>query len=274
MGVAMTPSIPPEKGRSRLAAVLRQGGEFVTIDDTMTALGVGRTDAAKMLARWQTQGWLRRVSRGLYARVPLASGQGDQVIEDPWTLVPKLFDPGYVGGASAAQHWDLTEQLFRSIFVFTTRPVRHSQQTIQDTPFVVRHIAADKMFGTRTLWRGRVKIQVSDPARTIIDMLDDPRTGGGIRHVADCLKAYFARADADPDLLIGYAEQVRNGAVFKRLGFLTEWTGGPPALIEACAARLTLGASKLDPALASPRFVRHWQLQLPERWKTGPGPHD
>jgi hypothetical protein len=25
MGVAMTPSIPPEKGRSRLAAVLRQG---------------------------------------------------------------------------------------------------------------------------------------------------------------------------------------------------------------------------------------------------------
>jgi predicted transcriptional regulator of viral defense system len=270
----MMPSIPSEKGRSRLAIVLRQGGDFVTIDDAAAALGIGRAEAAKMLARWQAQGWLRRVSSGLYAAVPLTSGQGDQVIEDPWTLVPKLFDPGYVGGASAAQHWDLTEQLFRSIFVFTTRPVRRSQQKIQDTPFVVHHIAADKIFGTRSLWRGRAKIQVSDPARTIIDMMDDPRSGGGIRHVADCLKAYLARTDADPDLLINYATRLGNGAVFKRLGFLTESIGGPPALIEACAARLTQGPTKLDPALASPRFARHWQLRLPARWKSGPGPHD
>jgi predicted transcriptional regulator of viral defense system len=270
----MTQSAVPESNRERLALVLRQGGDLITIDDATAALGIGRTDAAKLLGRWQGQGWLRRVRRGLYAAVPLTSRQDEQVIEDPWTLVPELFDPGYIGGASAAQHWDLTEQLFRPVFVFTARPVRQSQQTIQGTPFVVRHIPAAKIFGTRTLWRGRVKLQISDPARTIIDMLDDPRTGGGIRHVADCLKAYLARKDADPKLLIDYAERVGNGAVFKRLGFLAEREGGPASLVSACAARLTQGVVDLDPGQPSSEFMSQWKLRLPERWKARSLAHD
>jgi len=38
-----------------------------------------------------------------------------------------------------------------------------------------------------------MKVDVSDVHRTIVDMLDDPSSGGGIRHVAECLSAYFAR---------------------------------------------------------------------------------
>lgn len=265
--MCMTQSALPENNRERLALVLRQGGEFITIDDATSALGIGRPDAAKLLGRWEGQGWLRRVRRGLYAAVPLTSRQGEQIIEDPWTLVPELFDPGYIGGANAAQHWDLTEQLFRPVFVFTARPVRQSQQTIQGTPFVVRHIPAAKIFGTRTLWRGRVKLQISDPTRTIIDLLDDPRMGGGIRHVADCLKAYLARDDSDPKLLIAYAERIGNGAVFKRLGFLAEREGGPDFLVSACAARLTQGVVNLDPGQQSTKFMSRWRLRLPERWK-------
>ena len=264
----------PEKNRERLALVLRQGGDLITIDDATAALGIGRTEAAKLLGRWQGQGWLLRVRRGLYAAVPLTSRQDEQVIEDPWTLVPELFDPGYIGGASAAQHWDLTEQLFRPVFVFTARPVRQAHQTIQGTPFVVRHIPAARIFGMRTLWRGRVKLQISDPARTIIDMLDDPRTGGGIRHVADCLKAYLARDDADPKLLITYAEKIGNGAVFKRLGFLAERDGGPASLVSACAQRLTQGVVNLEPGQRSTTFLSQWRLRLPERWKAESMAHD
>lgn len=254
--------------------MLRRGGDLITIDDATAALGIGRTAAAKLLARWQGQGWLRRVRRGLYAAVPLTSRKGEQIIEDPWTLVPELFDPAYIGGATAAQHWDLTEQLFRPIFVFTARPVRQSQQTIQGTSFIVRHIPAAKIFGTRVLWRGRVKLQISDPARTVIDMLDDPGSGGGIRHVADCLKAYFGRTDTDSNLLIQYAERIGNGAVFKRLGFLAEREGGPASLISACAARLTQGVVNLDPGQPSSTLMSQWRLRLPERWKAGGPAHD
>ena len=261
----------PAKGRNRLSAVLRKAGNVITVDDATAALGIERAAAAKMLARWKKQGWLSRVRRGLYAPVPLTAMPADQVIEDPWMLVHELYSPGYVGGASAAHHWDLTEQLFRTVFVYTARPVRRTRQTVQTTPFVVRHIPSKKLFGTRTLWRGRVKIQVSDLHRTLIDMLDDPAVGGGIRHVADCLRVYFGRADAAPETLIAYGDRLGNGAIFKRLGFLAERAAAPASLVAACAARLTKGNVKLDPALAAPRLLRRWRLWVPERWKSVEG---
>lgn len=253
--------------RQRLSTVLRAAGDLVTVDNASEALKVERAAAAKTLARWNRQGWLKRIRRGLYAPIPLSGSPTDQVIEDAWTLVPQLFSPGYVGGASAAHHWDLTEQLFRTVFVYTTRPVRQTQQTIHGVSLSVHHIPERLIFGTRALWRGRVKIQVSDLHRTVIDILDAPNAGGGARHVADCLATYFRHKDADPERLIEYAERVGNGAVFKRLGFLAERSGGHSTLADACLDRLTKGNAKLDPELSSPRLIRRWRLWVPASWK-------
>jgi predicted transcriptional regulator of viral defense system len=265
-------ALPPNGGsaaRDRLAAVLRSAGDLVTVDQASAVLGVDRVIAAKTLARWTRQGWLRRVRRGLYAPVPLAASADDRVIEDPWTLVPSLFGPGYVGGVSAAHHWDLTEQLFRTVFVYTARPVRRTTQTLYGTPFSVHHVARGMLFGTQPLWRGRVKIAVSDIHRTIVDMLSDPGAGGGGRHVADCVAQYFRREAADTDRAIAYADRLGNGAVFKRLGYLAERVGAPEALTSACRARLTAGYAKFDPSTSCPRLIRRWKLWVPQSWKTG-----
>lgn len=258
--------------RSRLSAVLRSGGDLITVDDVVAALGVARPVAAKYLARWEGQHWLKRLRRGLYAPVPLTLSHDEQVLEDPWILVAELFDPGYVGGASAAQHWDLTEQLFRTVFVYTARPVRRGEQIIQNSRFHVRHIEQSRLFGTKILWRGRAKVHISDVHRTMIDLLDDPSSGGGIRHVEDCLRAYFAREDADTSRLVEYGDRLGNGAVFKRLGFLGSRLGGPKGLLTACSERLTLGNARLDPALKSPRLVRQWRLWVPDLWKGSTAP--
>jgi predicted transcriptional regulator of viral defense system len=105
--------------RARLSAVLQIAKDLVTIEDAVKALGVERHAASKVLARWQQQGWLKRVGPGIYAPIPLDASTTEQVLKDPWVLVPALFAPGYIGGWTAAEHWDLTEQLFRSVFVFT-----------------------------------------------------------------------------------------------------------------------------------------------------------
>lgn len=255
------------ESRARLAAVLRKSGEFVTVANARQALGLDRVSAAKVLARWHQQGWITRVRRGLYIPVPPSSLPSDQVMEDPWVLVPHLFSEAYIGGATAAHHWDLTEQLFRSVFVYTTQEIRRANQTVHGTAFVVRHISKAKLFGTRAVWRGQIKIQISDVHRTVIDMLNSPVDGGGIRHVTDCLRAYLARPDRDASALLDYADRLGNGAVYKRLGFLAETLGAAPELVEACAARLTQGIIKLDPTVASPRLIKRWRLWLPEKWK-------
>src|SRR3984957_20200197 len=229
------------ESRARLAAVLRKAGELITVTNACEALNIDRAAAAKLLSRWHGQGWITRVRRGLYAPVPLSSLPTDQIMEDPWVIVPQLFSAAYIGAATAAHHWDLTEQLFRSVFVYTTQEVRRTHQTLHGTAFVVRHISKNKLFGTRGVWRGRAKVQVSDVHRTVIDLLNSPADGGGIRQVADCLRAYFARTDSNTATLLDYAERFGTGAVFKRWGFLAETLGASPKLIEACANPLPEG---------------------------------
>ena len=126
-----------------------------------------------------------------------------------------------------------------------------------------------RFFGLKTLWRGSVKVSISDVARTLVDMLSSPETGGGIDHVAECLSAYLSGKSGDGGLLIRYADQFGNGAVFKRLGFLADTKFEDKKLAEACRARLTRGYAHLDPAMAGSNLVTAWRLWVPSRWKTG-----
>ena len=78
-------------------------------------------------------------------------------------------------------------------------------------------------------------------------------------------EAYLGGKTADRDLLIRYAEQFDNGAVFKRLGFLADTRLHDRKLAAACRARLTQGYARLDPALPSPKLITAWRLWVPER---------
>lgn len=254
------------KGRAQLSQVLQTVGDLISVDDVSAALEIERRRATKLLARWNTQGWIQRLRRGVYAPVPLASLGQSQVLDDPWLVVPALFGPAYVGGWTAAEHWGLTEQIFRGVCVLTTRPVRGKKKTIQGVDFFLKQVSPRAMFGTKPLWRGRVKVEISNPAKTIVDMLDDPAIGGGIRQVGDCVDRFLSEDKGSPEELISAAERIHNGAVFKRLGFLTERRGGPQALIAACRERLTTGNSRLDPAVTSRRLVKRWRLWTPPSW--------
>lgn len=257
------------RGRARLSAVITAAGDVVRIDDTVQALDVTRERAAKLLSRWAEQGWLRRVGTGTYVPVQLELLNSEQVVQDPWVLVPALFGPAYIGGRTAAEHWDLTEQLFRDIVVFTSRSVRHKTVEQQSAVFTLKRIREELIFGTKTVWRGQTRISVSDIHRTIVDMLDDPAIGGGIQHVEDCFSQYMKRSDHDPAKLVEYAERHGNGAIFKRLGFLAERHPDGQALVKAARSRLTKGHAMLDPALACEKLATRWRLRVPASWLKG-----
>lgn len=248
--------------RARLAAVLRASKDVVTVHGTAATLGIDQHRAAKLLSRWRSQGWLRRVGHGSYVQVPLDLSGSEQVLEDPWVLIPTLFGNCYIGGWTAAHHWDLTEQLFNDTLVFTTKRTAE-RHTAQGITFVLRRVSETRLFGLKTLWRGSNRVKISDPTRTVVDMLAMPDTGCGIDHVSDCIGAYLRSDECDRELLIRYAEQMGNGAVFKRLGYLADTRLEDDELSKACRARLTQGYTRLDPSLDSERLVTSWRIWVP-----------
>src|SRR5579871_6346064 len=169
--------------REQLAKVAGQARPFIDVATASAALGWDQTRTAKQMARWSNQGYLRRVRRGTYAVVPLASLAAERVIADPWVLVPTTFRSSYVGGWSAAEHWDLTEQIFNRLLICTTDRVRRSQLEVAGIALRARHVPVSWFFGTETVWRDGARVLVSDLHKTVIDMCADPAIGGGITHV-------------------------------------------------------------------------------------------
>ncbi len=232
--------------------------------DAADHLGLELDRASTLLRYLARRGWLSRVRRGLYVPVPLESHRSGEWHEDPWIVANTVFEPCYIGGWSAAEHWSLTDQIFRELIIFSARRVRHRSVEIQGTPMRVKVIAPTKMFGTTPVWRGQLRVAVSDPSRTIVDILDDPKVGGGIRHVAEVLEEYFAGELRADDHLLSYVDRLGNRTVFKRLGYLLETLEiEAPELVRACLERQSSGITALDPAVhASGRVTRRWNLRV------------
>ena len=232
----------------------------------MRALDTDREHASKLLAGWHKQGAIRRVAHGLYVPIqPSALGQ-TQVIEDPWILVPELYEPGYIGGWSALEYWELTEQLFRSICVLTNKRTIYGEAIHQGAGFFIKYIPEKHLFGTKNVWRGNVKVQISDPHKTIVDIIDDLNLGAGLQHTTDSLSEFVKifHKQSDLDLLLEYAIKINNGALFKKMGFLAEKLEFNKLFIDECRNRLTKGYAYLDKNAQHNNLITKWKLWIPE----------
>lgn len=257
-----------EADRLRLAMVLQATKGTISVEETASILSISSTKAVKILGRWAAKGWISRIQRGLYIPIPVESKSTDIAVEDPWIIAEKMFAPCYIGGWSAAEHWDLTEQIFYTVFVMTEQTPRNLSPVIKNTKFLLHHISKDKFFGLEPIWREQIKVKVSNPTRTILDFLTNPKFGGGIRHVMDMFDNYLRSENKNLNLLINYAKKFNNGAVFKRLGFLLEFLApNEQATIEICHKLLTKGKIKLDSTLPCEKLITKWQLWIPKKLK-------
>jgi predicted transcriptional regulator of viral defense system len=235
------------QGRKELTAVLGETRRFIAPGDVAAALGVDSESAARKLARWSHQGWVRRVRRGLYIAVPVDAAIPAGWSEDPLVVAAEVWAPCYFTGWTAARHWGLTEQVFRTTVLKTSERVRASTTRLLDHEYLVSHTHRDALaWGLKSEWRQEVRLRFADAPRTVVESLDAPRIGGGIRHVAEVLIAYLD--DHPPEALIESGDRFGNRAVFKRLGYLIEALGlDEPLIASACEERVSAGISALDP---------------------------
>jgi predicted transcriptional regulator of viral defense system len=261
--VKATPTSPasPRETLSLLARGAKAG--LISADEAARVLGVSGRVAVARLGRLAASGWVARVRRGLYLLLPLeASSAATTAIEDPWVLAEVTLAPCYLGGWSAAEHWGLTEQIFRSTFVVTAAGARSRSRTLFGAEFHIVRVPRKRISGTVQIWRGATRVSVSDRERTIADALVDPTWVGGARHLMDILNAYRRGPDWSPTKLLARMAELGRGAAYKRLGYLAEnVVDGGRTIVDACLKAKTKGAIKLDPAVAAPgRLVKRWGL--------------
>ncbi|MBC8068900.1 MAG: type IV toxin-antitoxin system AbiEi family antitoxin domain-containing protein [Deltaproteobacteria bacterium] len=232
--------------------------------DVERVLTVPRATANQILQRLAAKGWLLRIRRGLYAPVPLGAATTRAGIEDPWLVAMAMYSPGYISGWSAAEHWDLTEQIFNAVSVVTAVPQRSTSQEHGGVSFHVRTVSPAAIFGVKQIWLGSSKVRVADPTRVVIDVLQAPDLGGGMRHTLDIVRNYWRSAHADPVRALEYAEQLGVGAVFKRLGYTAErFARTSDDWRERCRNGMSAGVSRLDPTGPNRgRIVTSWRLRV------------
>jgi predicted transcriptional regulator of viral defense system len=260
----MYPAGISQRNRRYVERLHREASAAFDIETAAHVLELDRSATARLLGYLARRGWLARARRGLYVAVPLDARQSGEWVEDSWVVANLAFSPCYIGGWSACEHWDLTEQVFRTLLVMTARKVHDRDVTLQGMPIRLTVRPTEKHFGTVSVWRGQTQVAVSDPSRTAVDILDDPRLGGGMRTVADVIHEYMTSAHRDDGLLVEYGDRLGNRGVFKRLGYLLEQSQAKaPDLIAACLERRSEGLVALDPSVSlRGRILRRWGLRV------------
>lgn len=250
--------------RSRLDELHRRFTAPFTISDAARVLSLSPESAQKTLGHLASRGWLTRVRHGLYSTVPLGAVSPSDWRGDPWVVAATCFAPCYIGGWTACNHWALTEQLFRDVVVITERKLRRGTVVIQQTHFRVKSIAERKHFGTTFVWRENTRVEISDASRTMVDVLDDPSIGGGIRHISEVVAAYFSSEHRRDATLLDYAHRAGNRTVFKRLGYIAEALElGTPKIIAESLSAISRGISLLDPSMpATGPIITKWNLRV------------
>ncbi len=157
--------------RKRLSTLLRNTQTTISVSEAARIWKMDRSHAAKILATYNKKGWLKRIASGVYILVPLSSQTSDVVPEEPFAIAEKLFSPCYIGGVNAANYWDLTEQIFRTITVMTEKPLIERTQKITGIEYILHTLKPRYFFGLKSIWFNDVKVKISDSTRTIVDML-------------------------------------------------------------------------------------------------------
>ena len=255
--------------RKKLSKAVEGSRGSLTPEHVSQSLNVSKQEAGRLLSRWHKAGWLRRIKRGFYILIPVESSPNELAIENPLLIVSKLFEPGYVGGFSAIKHWDLSEQIFEITMYFTTKKIKERNPKYSGLKIHLKVINKSKLFGTKTVWFDSTKVQISDPSKTIIDLLDEPGLVGGMRVVSDFFKNYLDSEHKNIDLMIDYAGRMKNKTIFKRLGFMLELLNATDdKTLEKIKSNISTGYSNFDPAIKNIRIIKKWNLKIPSSWIT------
>jgi predicted transcriptional regulator of viral defense system len=233
-----------------LATWERARQRSVTLQDIRHALG---DDVAKKVAHSLVRKHaLERVARGVYLVRPFRTLLRPSTSSSAVLISVFLQgEPHYLGGLWALTWHGLTEQQHVSLIdAFVTK--RH--KTVPPSLAKVRfHLASHATIkgGAQTVEIEQLKVQVSDPERTLLDLLDHPRLVGSTSQAVKVVDRSLDRVDAKK--LIAYAIGGSSTSACQRLGVLLERRGISARRVASLHAKARSRKSLLSMSPGSPR---------------------
>ncbi len=253
-----------EKYRKWLDILNRDYSRPFSSKDVNIKLNLSLEKTRRLLVYLESRGWLSRLYRNHYITVPLGTINPHEYSEDSWITASGIFSPCYIGGWSAAEHWHFTDQIINDVTVFTSCRFRHTKTTVKSVTYILSHIKNNGFWGLVNVWRKNIKVQISDPSKTIVDILNYPFMAGGIRHASEIVKSYFDSEHRNDKTLLSFIEKSGNKTCYKRLGYIVEKLEiNAPKIINSCLINISKGFSALDPDnKAKGRYIRKWNLKV------------
>ena len=201
--------------------------------------------AYRWTARLKAAGLVSEVEKGKYLLLGLAP---ELVLSNSLFIANQLVNPSYISYWSALHFHGLTTQVPQMVFCATTkkkRPVTYRGQTYRYVTIQPR-----KFFGYQRERIGELPVLVADPAKAILDSLHQVRYSGGITEVAQALQTALQHIDIE--LLIDYANRMKDNSLSSRLGYLLDRLGQRVSGLSASASPVALDPArprrgKLDP---------------------------
>lgn len=207
------------------------------------------------LAHGSTLG-VARLKRGVYAvQSPLLGAE-----LHPYAIASVLTGPMAVSHWSALAHHGLTTQIPPMVQASTLRGVvtpemREGQAyrprgratwRVLGLEFEFIVVGEKRIFGFQQEWVSQWhRVAITDPERTVLDMVASPRMFGTLATGLEVLEAHLSRLDLDK--LVGYALRYDVGAVVKRLGWMLEALGVPESTTGPLHAYPVRSYYSLDP---------------------------
>jgi len=228
---------------SLLAEWERERRVILTMDVIRQAVGA---DSAQDVAwRLVQKRALARVGRGKYLVRPLRT-LNRPMAPSAAVLAAALLqgEPYYLGGRWALTFHRLTEQQYASA-LDAFAPRRHPGRRLGAARLAFHRVRAERLgYGIATATVEGVLVQLSDPERTLLDLLDFPSVAGSsddaLRLVGPALPKVSARK------LVEYAVRGSRSSTCQRLGVLLERAGVSRRAVAALHERVRSTKSVLS----------------------------
>jgi len=243
-----------------LAGWERERRVSVTLDDIRRIVGVAvaRDVASRLVAKKA----LERVGRGRYLVRPLRTQSRPTATSAAVQAAVLLEgDPYYLGGLWALTFHRLSDQGYVSVldaFVDRRRPGR----PLGSAQLAFHRVSSERLrYGSIAAELEGMSVRISDPERTLIDLLDFPALAGGSGEPLRMVKQILPRVDRAK--LIEYATRGARSSTCQRLGLLLERAGVAPRRLVELHKRVLETKSVLSMDPGAPRkgpFNRRWRV--------------